>query len=72
MIEVKTRYGITAEELHKRIVESILHHSKHFSMGLEDILERHDKHPLEQIINSCLYRLYSKKAPECDGRTQIS
>lgn len=64
MIEVKTIYSISAEELHKEIIEDMLRASKHFNLGLEDILERHDKHPLEQTIASCLVRLHLNGASE--------
>lgn len=72
MIEVTTLYNISAEELHKRIVEDMLGVSKHFNMGLEDILERHNKHPLEQTIASCLVRLHLNGASENVAISSVS
>ncbi len=62
-------YGkdFTADELHERIVAAMLRHSKHFNMGLEDIINKHQSHPLDQIINSCLTRLYLKN----DGPNRV-
>jgi len=55
---MEIKYGITTYELHDRIIKAMLQHSRHFDMDLEDILEDHDKRPLEQTINMCLTRLY--------------
>jgi len=64
MIEVRTLYMIKAEQLHKEIVEAMLGCSKHFKMGLEDILEGHDSGPLEQTIEACLVRLHIARSKD--------
>jgi hypothetical protein len=63
MTKVETRYGITAEELHARIIDSMRFFGEHMSFRIGDILDRHDQHPLEQTINSVMWRIHldSKK-----------
>ncbi len=61
MVEVRTGYNISAEQLHKEIIEDMLGVSKHFNMDLEDILNKHNNCPLEQTIASCLVRLHLEK-----------
>ncbi len=48
-------YGITADELHDKIVEAVASHCRHF--GDEDWARRieSDQHPLEQIITGIIH-----------------
>lgn len=65
MIESHNRceivYNITAAELHEEIIEEMRRCGRHHSMDIDDILDRHNKHPLEQIISGVMLRLWLER-----------
>lgn len=53
-----TTYFISAGQLHDRLIESMRSHGRHMGHNIDEILDGHTKHPLDQVINSSMVRAY--------------